>query len=495
MNCSARTCLLALQCLTTLSLVAEEVGERWGTAERERAYYRVVNVPIPKGLVVEAGAFEQLPDGRLAVGTRRGDIYLLDDVDAEKPSPKFKRFATGLDEIFGLAYRDGAMYVTQSCELTRLTDRNKDGRADKFEVVSDKWGYANYHEYAFGSKFDPAGNLYVALGLSSSYHSRALFRGWAMKITPQGKTIPIASGLRSPGGIGPNEHGALFYIESQGPWNSSCSLKFVKEGGFMGHPISFNWYEYAPEMGSAPTQPNSGGRILTEKERVKELVPYAVIFPYIRMGRSIAGYTVNRTKGRFGPFENQIFLGDYTQSILMRATTELVNGVWQGACYPFREGLSTGILNVQFTPEGNLLCGGTNRGWPVRGIKPFALERLDWTGEMPFEIERINITSNGFKVRFTKPVDTKLGNDRASYRVTTFTHVYHGGYGGPEVDQTAPDVKSVNLSKDGLEATLVLDQIKPGHVHEFDLFPLRDLDGGELLHRHAYYTVNEIPKH
>ena len=101
MNCSARTCLLALQCWATLSLVAEEVGERWGTAEHERAYYRVVNVPIPKGLVVEAGAFEQLPDGRLAVGTRRGDIYLLDDVDAEKPSPKFKRFATGLDEIFG----------------------------------------------------------------------------------------------------------------------------------------------------------------------------------------------------------------------------------------------------------------------------------------------------------------------------------------------------------------------------------------------------------
>lgn len=495
MNCSARTCLFVLQCLANLSLVAEEVGERWGTAERERAYYHLVNVPIPKGLVVEAGAFEQLPDGRLAVGTRRGDIYLLDDVDAEKPSPRFNRYATGLDEIFGLAYRDGAMYVTQSCELTRLTDRNKDGRADKFEVVSDEWGYANYHEYAFGSKFDPAGNLYVALGLSSSYHSRALFRGWAMKITPHGKTIPIASGLRSPGGIGPNEHGALFYIESQGPWNSSCSLKFVKEGGFMGHPISFNWYEYAPEMGSAPTQPNSGGRILTEKERVKELVPYAVIFPYIRMGRSIAGYTVNRTKGRFGPFENQIFLGDYTQSILMRATTELINGVWQGACYPFREGLSTGILNVQFTPEGNLLCGGTNRGWPVRGIKPFALERLDWTGEMPFEIERISITSNGFKVRFTKPVDTKLGNDLASYRVTTFTHVYHGGYGGPEVDQTAPHLKSVNLSKNGLEATLVLDHIKPGHVHEFDLFHLRDLDGGELLHRHAYYTVNEIPKH
>ena len=472
---------------------AEEVGDMWGTADREREYYKLINLPIPKNLVVEAGAFLTLPDKRIAIGTRRGDIYLLSGVDEEKPEPRYELFAAGLDEIFGLAYKDGAFYVSQSCEMTRVTDRNNDGKADKFEVISDAWGYANYHEYAFGSKFDPQGNLYVALGLSSSYHSRALFRGWALKITPEGKTIPIASGLRSPGGIGPNEHGALFYIESQGPWNSSCSLKFVKEGGFMGHPISYNWYKYAKGMGTPPIQPESGGRIATEKERVKELVPYAVVFPYIRMGRSITGYVVNKTNGKFGPFENQIFLGDYTQSIVMRATTEKVNGVWQGACYPFREGLSTGILNVEFTPAGNLLCGGTNRGWPVRGIKPFALERLQWTGRMPFEIERINITPKGFDIRFTKPVDIATGKDPKNYKVSTFTHIYHGGYGGPEVDGTAPAVETVRLSGDGLRATIQLPNLKIGHVHEFDFGLLRSRDGEELLHRHAYYTVNEIP--
>ena len=472
---------------------AEEVGDMWGTADREREYYKLINLPIPKNLVVEAGAFLTLPDKRIAIGTRRGDIYLLSGVDEEKPEPRYELFAAGLDEIFGLAYKDGAFYVSQSCEMTRVTDRNNDGKADKFEVISDAWGYANYHEYAFGSKFDPQGNLYVALGLSSSYHSRALFRGWALKITPEGKTIPIASGLRSPGGIGPNEHGALFYIESQGPWNSSCSLKFVKEGGFMGHPISYNWYKYAKGMGTPPIQPESGGRIATEKERVKELVPYAVVFPYIRMGRSITGYVVNKTNGKFGPFENQIFLGDYTQSIVMRATTEKVNGVWQGACYPFREGLSTGILNVEFTPAGNLLCGGTNRGWPVRGIKPFALERLQWTGRIPFEIERINITPQGFDIRFTKPVDIATGKDPKNYKVSTFTHIYHGGYGGPEVDGTAPAVETVRLSGDGLRATIQLPKLKIGHVHEFDFGLLRSRDGEELLHRHAYYTVNEIP--
>lgn len=478
----------------TITALAEDVGERWGTATRERKYYRVVDIPMPKGAVIEAGAFDVLPDNRIAVGTRHGDIYLISGVDQKKPQPTYHQFASGLDEIFGLAYRDGAYYVSQSCELTRITDRNKDGVADRFETISDTWGYANYHEYAFGSKFDPEGNLYVALGLSNSYHSRALFRGWAMKITPKGKTIPIASGLRSPGGIGFNEQGALFYIESQGPWNSSCSLKAISPGDFMGHPASFNWYPFARDMGAAPKTPESGTRIITERKKVKQLVPYAVIFPYIRMGRSITGFTIDRTKGKFGPFEGQIFLGDYTQSIIMRATTEKVNGIWQGACYPFREGLSTGILNIQFTPDGNLLCGGTNRGWPVRGMKSFALERLDWTGVMPFEIKRITIRPKGFNIEFTKPIDAKAASDPQAYVVSTFTHIYHGGYGGPEVDKTTPSVKQVHVASDGMSAMITLDTLKRGHVHEFDLKALRSRDNESLLHRHAYYTVNEVPE-
>ncbi len=472
---------------------AEEVGDRWGTADQEREFYPIVDLPIPREIVLEAGAFETLPDGRIAVGTRHGDVYFLSGFDQAKAQPRYELFATGLDEIFGLAWKDGSLYVTQSCELTRVTDTDGNGKADRFDVVSDAWGYGTYHEYAFGSKFDAKGNLYVALGLSSSYYSQQLFRGWAFKVTPEGKSIPIASGLRSPGGIGFNETGDLFYMESQGPWNSACSLKAVKEGGFTGHPVSFNWYEYAPNLGKAPQVPQSGSRIIIEKEKIPQLDPYAVIFPYIRMGRSLSGFTIDRSGGKFGPFQNQIFVGDYTLSIIVRATTEKVNGVWQGACYPFREGLSTGILNVHFTPQGQLLSGGTNRGWPVRGLKPYALERLAWSGKTPFEIERITVTPDGFSVRFTKPVATTEATKPDSYKLGTFTHVYMQGYGGPEVDQTTPHVTAVTVSDDGMSARITLDNMKKGHVHEFDLEALRSRDGEKLLHRHAYYTLNEVP--
>ena len=113
---------------------------------------------------------------------------------------------------------------------------------------------------------------------------------------------------------------------------------------------------------------------------------------------------------------------------------------------------------------------------------------------MPFEIQRITIEPDGFKVAFTKPVDKLTGTAPESYAISTFTHPYHGGYGGPEIEQSKLSVQSVALSDDGLTAKLKLESLKRGHVHEFDFAKLRAQDGEEPLHRNAYYTVNEIPK-
>lgn len=483
--------------LTTVACTPQQepLGEYWGTAEEEAKYYQLVEIPLPKELAIEAGSFEVMPNQKqLAVATRRGDIFLVDGAFDKYPEPIFKKFASGLDEIFGMAYRDGSFYVTQQTEVTKITDVDADGRADRFDTLSDNWGFRHYHEFAFGSKPDADGNIWVALCLSKSYHSDAPFRGWCLKITPDGKTIPVCSGIRSPCGIGPNEHGVMFYAESQGPWNGSCSLKVLKSGGFMGHPISFNWYEFAPELGPAPVQPNTPSRLEIERNRVKELVPYAVVFPYKRMGRSISGFTVDRTGGKFGPFENQIFIGDFSLGVVMRVTTEQVNGVWQGACYPFREGFDTGLLAVQFTPEGSLIAGGTNRGWPVRGPRAYAVQRLDWTGLVPFEIRQIRARHNGFEISFTKPVDRKIATDPDNYKLKTFTHIYQQGYGSPEVDQTTPNVTGATISADGLIVDIEVDNLVQGHVHDFYLPEMRSSSDEKLVHASAWYTLNEIPK-
>ena len=387
------------------------------------------------------------------------------------------------------------MTTTQFAEVTRISDTDGDEVADRYETLSNNWGYAEQHEFAFGSKHDPEGNIWVALGLSSSYYSRNLYRGWAVKVTPDGRMIPVCSGLRSPAGVGPNAEGVMFTIESQGPWNGSCSLKHLKPGGFLGHPASYNWYRYAPGLDAPAIEPNTPSRMQVEKKRIPELVPPAVKFPYIKMGRSISGFRLNQTGGKFGPFENQIFLGDYTLSIIMRATTEQINGVWQGACYPFREGLATGIMNVEFSPAGQLVAGGftTHRQWPVRGSEPYALQRLDWTGITPFEIREINIRNKGFLIHFTQPVDESTALDPSNYKIVTYTHKYAAGYGSPEVDHTYPKSVRAELLNNGSSVMLQLDSIVEGHIHEFDLKGVLSRDGKPLLHTKAYYTVNEIP--
>lgn len=474
----------------------EDLGAMWGTAAEEAKYYPIVEVAIPPGVPMRPGSFEVLPDGRLAVGTRRGDIYFVKGAFESPPVPEFHLFASGQDEIFGMSWKDGAMTATTWGEVTRIADTDGDGVADRYEALTSNWGYAEGHEFAFGSKHDAEGNIWVALGLSGSYESHNLFRGWAVKVTPEGKMIPVCSGLRSPGGVAANAEGAMFVIESQGPWNGCCSLKHLKPGGFLGHPASYNWYPYAEGMKAPAREPASDSRMGIEKKRVPELVPPAVKFPYIKMGRSISGFRLNQTGGKFGPFENQFFLGDYSLSVVMRASTELVNGVWQGACYPFREGLATGIMNVEFSPGGQLMTGGftTNSQWPVRGTTPFALQRIDWTGEVPFEIREIRIRKDGFRLEFTKPVDATVAAKVGIYGITTYTHVYDAGYGSPEVDQTTPKVLKAEPAADGMSVVVQLDRVVEDHIHDFDLSGMVGADGRKLLHHKAYYTVNEVPR-
>ncbi len=149
---------------------------------------------------------------------------------------------------------------------------------------------------------------------------------------------------------------------------------------------------------------------------------------------------------------------------------------------------------MQFSPEGQLVTGGTNRGWPVRGSREYALERLEWTGKVPFEIERIRIRPEGFAISFTKPVDRDIASRPEVYEIVNYTHIYQKHYGSPEVDRGTSKVLGVELSSDGLVADLRLDRLVEGHVHEFDLSEMKSSGGRNLVHSRAYYTVNEIPK-
>ena len=69
----------------------------------EEDYFRIMNVSSPEGAMLEVGGLTVLPSGDLGVSTRRGDVYIVENPTSERPY--FRKFASGLHEILGLAYK------------------------------------------------------------------------------------------------------------------------------------------------------------------------------------------------------------------------------------------------------------------------------------------------------------------------------------------------------------------------------------------------------
>ncbi|MCX6216177.1 plastocyanin/azurin family copper-binding protein [Spirosoma sp.] len=469
--------------------------------EKEDDFYKLISLPVPEDIILEVGGMVTLPDGNLAVCTRRGEVWIVSNpYISGSTRPTYKRFAYGLHEPLGLAYKDGDIFVTQRSEVTRLRDTDQDGRADSYDKMYSWPLSGNYHEYSYGPTFLPNGNMLVTLnvGWSNSLgHGVSLvpWRGWTLEITPEGKMMPFAAGMRSPAGYGMNAAGDFFYTENQGDWVGSGRISQVEKGDFLGNAESLRWTGLpgSPLTIKPQDVPNTGEPLYDVAKQFTALKAPAVWLPHGILGISTSGMLLDNTKGGFGPFENQLFVGDQGQSIVSRVDFEKVKGKYQGVVFPFREGFSSGVLRMVWGHDASMFVGMTSRGWSSTGKELFSLQRVVWTGKMPFEMKTIHAMPDGFEIEFTTPVDQELAADPTSYKITGFNYKYHATYGSPVINRAGCPIRGVVVSKDGLKARLVVDSLRLGYIHEITTAGIRSTTGRALLHNVGYYTLNNIP--
>lgn len=464
----------------------------------EDDYYRIVTLPIPENIQLEIGGVAVLPDGRVAASTRRGEVWMINNPYLKgSGQPTYKRFAHGLHEPLGLLYRpDGSFLVSQRGEITHLIDSDNDGTADVYESFY-KWPLSgNYHEYSYGPVLAPNGDLLVTLNLDwiGRGASLAKWRGWLLKFDDKGNMTPIATGLRSPAGYAALQSGDIFYTENQGDWVGSGRMTHLEPGDFAGNPAGLRWSQEPESPVKLKEQdiPNTGEPLYEVAKRVPGLKPPAVWFPHTLMGISTSDIREDITKGAFGPFEGQLFVGDQGHSKIMRVMLEKVNGKWQGICFPFREGFQSGILRMVWGLDGSMFVGQTSRGWSATGKDDFGLQRLVWTGKTPFEMKAVRSMPDGFEVEFTMPVDKATAQNVDSYQFNTFTYKYHRTYGSPIINASERVIRHIAVSDNGLKARIVLDSLKLGYIHEIKAEGVRSAAGLPLLHNVGYYTLNEI---
>jgi glucose/arabinose dehydrogenase len=449
--------------------------------QEEADYYTVDYLSPPAGEVLEIGGMAFLANGTMLVSTRRGRVWWIDNAMAEDPADaKFHIFAEGLHEGLGLTVRDDRIYLAQRGELSELIDIDGDNVCDRIRTVTQDWGMSgNYHEFAFGLPIDDEGNFYMGTNVGfwspEWWHGLSVepYRGWLLKISPDGEVTPHAKGVRGPAGMGFDANDNLLYTDNQGDWLPACGMFHVQGGEFFSHPASLRWtdeYEHGEQVPSS--------MMPAETKRT----PPAVWIPY-EYSRSTGNMVPDQTGGAFGPFQDQLFVAELTNGLVFRTLLEEVQGQLQGAVVLFRQKIGS-TFRVEFGPDGTLFGGMTNRGWG--GLAPGdGIARVRWTGETPMEYQTIHLTDDGFELGFTLPL--AAAPDPASIQIRSYDYNWWWDYGSPEVRNLDMEASSATLSEDGMTLTVTIPGVKAGRCMRVSL------PGVGLLHDEFDYTINQMP--
>ena len=432
----------------------------------------------PDSFEPRVGGMDFMSDSSLIVCTwdSVGPVYRMEGVTRNDPQKiKVTKIASGLAEPLGVKVVNDTIYVLQKQELTRLIDNDKDGIIDDYQTVCDDWRVsANFHEFAFGLAYKD-GYFYAALATAiepggASSKPQIADRGKAVKISKKDGSIEyIATGLRTPNGIGIGVDGEIFIADNQGDWLPSSKILHVKPGAWYGsRSVDFD--------GTA---------------NLKETLP-VVWLPQDEIGNSPSQPLYINV----GPYQGQQLHGDVYHGGLKRVFVEKVDGDYQGVVFRFTQGLEGGVNRVVWGPDGALYIGmiGNPGNWGQTGKKWFGVQKFAYNGKSTFEMLAVRAKSNGVELEMTEPIGEQYGNAISDYEIKQWYYKPTSDYGGPKLGLENLKIKSVNISDDRKKVFLELDGMKENHlvyVHLNSTFI--SAKNQELWSTEAWYTMNKIP--
>ena len=432
----------------------------------------------PDDFQPKVGGMDFLADGRLVISTwdPSGGIYLLDNLNTEDHNDiKVKQIAAGLAEPLGLKVVDNEIYVLQKQELTKLIDHNGDDIIDEYQTVSKNWKVsANFHEFAFGLVYKD-GYFYATLATAinpggASTQPQIQDRGKVVKISKADGSVEfIASGLRTPNGIGLGPNNEIFVADNQGDWLPSCKILHIQKG---------NWY------GSRSVD-------FAGTANLKETPP-VVWMPQDEIGNSPS----TPMKINIGPYKDQLIHGEVTHGGIKRVFPEKINGQYQGALFRFTQGLEAGVNRMVWGPDGDLYVGGigSSGNWRHDGTLWYGLQKLTYNKNSVFEMLAVRAKSNGLEIELTEPLKIGDGWNPKDYEVEQFYYKPTEAYGGPKMDLTQLRVLSATVSEDRKKVFLEIKGMKPGHMLYLHLNKYFVSDQQhELWTTEAWYNMNQIP--
>jgi hypothetical protein len=430
------------------------------------------------------GGFDFFSDGRAAVSTWSGDVWLVSGIDSKLDKITWKRFATGLFQPLGLKIVDDQVYVLGRDQITKLIDNNHDGEADSYECFNnDCQVSSSFHEFAFDLQTDSKGNFYYTKAGPVNPGGR----GWQiitdnngdmLRVSKDGSKFEVfASGLRAPNGmsIGPDDQ--ITVADNEGTWVPACRLSFVRPGSDM---------LGVPDLSHANPPP-------------KKFDPPICWLPHGDVDNSSGGQ-VWVTSDKWGPFKDRLLHMSYGTCSLFLAMYEKVDDTVQGGVVKFPDlPFITGIDRGRFNPVDHQLYVTGRRGWQTTAVKDCGFQRVRYTGAPVHMPSELHVKKDGVSITFTTPVDSRSAVDPGNWNIEQWNYHWSSDYGSAEWSVMDPkekghdgvDVEKVTISPDKKTVFLKLDEVIPVMQMKIQM-KIKSADGNAMNYA-IYNTINKVP--
>ena len=454
------------------------------------------------------GGFDFFSDGRAAICTFHGDVWVVSGIDESMEKLAWRRYAAGMFQPLGLKIVDDTVYVLGRDQITRLHDLNHDGEADFYENFNnDIVVTPNYHEFALDLQTDSRGNFYFAKGSPWEPDVTSPHQGTLIKVSRDGLKFEVfAAGFRAPNGMTVGPHDEITVSDNQGHWMPASKLNWVKEGGFYGMTPAAQReltlrYPDGREIRLNPSIPAERRKYGLKGWDGQMPIPTGYDEPLCWLPMNMdnsSGGQVWVTGGKWGPLKDHLLFMSYGKCTLFEMMMEQVDGVAQGGMVQFPLRFYSGLMRGRVNPrDGQVYVCGL-KGWQTSATRDGGFYRVRYTAKPVHMPSALHVAKNGVEITFTSPLDVTVATDVENYSVEQWNYLWSGNYGSPEVSVNHPgeqrhdkvQVNSVRLSANRKTVFLEIRELKPCDQMKIK-FNIA-AEGGVPISSEIYNTVHRL---
>lgn len=442
--------------------------------------YALESVPVPLkngfNSWMRTSSLAFFPDGRLAVATLNGDIWIVSGIDEKLEAVTWQRFAAGVYEPLGMKVIDGVLTAGTRGRIVKFHDYNNDGEADFYEAFhNEKEPADGWHAYSFDLIVDDAGDYYYArVGQYSDWS----IPGGLVRVSADGKTSTVLStGMRVPNGVGLLPDGRITYSDNQGTYVPASKISVANTPG---------------------TFHGAGGW----ETREGNYDPATIVDPIVYMPQELDSSSGSQfwmpQDARFGPLGGQYFHTSYGQAKSMIVFVDEFGDTTQGAIFALPMKMESGTMRLAQNPiDGQLYYSGLT-GWQAGATREGSIQRLRYTGAEGLYLIDAKARQGRLILTFNRPLDAKALAQVTQWQASMWNYQWSPAYGSPNYKVTAPETEGTDtlaitgseLRANGTQLILNVPQLHPCHTLKLDFAV--EAKGGSTLEGPVYFTIHQL---